>query len=250
MRGLREEIAASAARRFLEKRGFARALGVGLSLPETMERAHARHDQILHDVNAASNQNAGAGIKRAAAPPAGHGGGGGGGGKGGPPSLMSPMSALNQLLGAPVAGVSGAIEQGIKNRLTPKSFGEHKDPMHMMASSAMSSFGGALGAAGVDLIKDMAAKAMAAAGHAGDAAARTAILQQLKKTDPVLAQADDKVLMESFHTMSRFAPVLSTDKNMVRSFLRQAVMSGSGPDFTTVKLLADSERAVTGERGR
>jgi hypothetical protein len=96
----------------------------------------------------------------------------------------------------------------------------------------------------------MAQKAMAAAGSIGDQAARNAILQLLKTEDPVLSQADDKTLMEAFHTMCRVAPVLSTDKNAVRSFLRQAVTSGSGGvDFTTIKLLAESERAVTGKRG-
>jgi hypothetical protein len=80
----------------------------------------------------------------------------------------------------------------------------------------------------------------------GDASAREAIISNLKRTDSVLMNADDKTLMEAYHTMTRFAPVLSTDKNAVRSFLRQAVMSGSGPDYMSIKLLADSERAVTG----
>ena len=64
----------------------------------------------------------------------------------------------------------------------------------------------------------------------------------------MLSSADDATLMEAYHTMSRFAPVLSTDKNAVRSFLRQAVTSGSGPDFMSIKLVADAERAVTGPK--
>lgn len=127
-----------------------------------------------------------------------------------------------------------------------REFGEKKDPLHLGASSAIGAFGKEMGTTGANLLRDIANKAMEAVGQAGDASARQAILGELKRIDPVLADADDKILMESYHTMTRFAPVLSTDKNAVRSFLRQAVMSGTGPDFMSIKHLADSERAVTG----
>ena len=118
----------------------------------------------------------------------------------------------------------------------------------MMMGGAVASFGKEMGTSGANLLRDIANKAMEAIGHGGQVAARQAILGDLKRSDSVLAGADDKTLMESYHTMTRFAPVLSTDKNAVRSFLRQSVMSGSGPDFISIKLLADSERAVTGEK--
>lgn len=111
-------------------------------------------------------------------------------------------------------------------------------------------FGKEMGISGANLLRDIAAKAREAVGRPGDDAARKAIIDHLKKNDTVLANADDKTLMEAYHTMSRFAPVLSTDKNAVRSFLRQAVMSGAGPDYMSIKLLADSERAVTGEKDK
>ena len=165
-------------------------------------------------------------------------------------ALMAPVDAVGRLLASPLSGVSSAVEETIKKRLVPQEFGQKQDPLHIAGSALAKSFGSAVGTLGVDLLKDMASKAMAAAGSIGDQAARNAILQQLKRNDPVLSEADDKVLMESFHTMARFAPTLSTDKNAVRSFLRQAVMGGGGPDYTTIKLLAESERAVTGDRGK
>lgn len=261
MRGLREEIEKRAARMFLEKRGLASAVGVGLSLPETIGRAKARHDDALRGLNAAQGQRANGSLGKHAAqmtfPGFGQGIGGAMrqvGSTAGQDALSGFGKSVGGVAGLPLGilatGLGGALGDKLKGALTPKSFGEKKDPLHMMASSAASSFGGALGSLGVDLLKDMAAKAMSAAGSVGDDAARTAILRQLKSEDMVLSQADDKVLMEAFHTMTRFAPVLSTDKNMVRSFLRQSVMSGAGPDFTTVKLLADSERAVTGDKGK
>ena len=46
--------------------------------------------------------------------------------------------------------------------------------------------------------------------------------------------------------MKNFAPTLSTDKNAVKSFLRQAVQHDGGVDFMSIKGLADAEAAVTG----
>ena len=162
--------------------------------------------------------------------------------------------SVSDLFGAPAAGLATGIGQvagkGLDRLIFGREYGEKKDPMHMMGGAAMSSFGKGLGEMGADLLRDIASKAMSAAGNAGQQSARTAILHQLKTEDPVLSTADDTVLMDAYHTMSRFAPVLSTDKNAVRSFLRQAVMSGGGADFMSIKLLADSERAVTGDKER
>jgi hypothetical protein len=120
----------------------------------------------------------------------------------------------------------------------------------LIGTAVAAGFGKEMGVAGAGLLRDIAAKAREAIGRPSEDAARKAIIGELKKNDTVLANADDKTLLEAYHTMSRFAPVLSTDKNAVRSFLRQAVMSGAGPDFMSIKLLADSERAVTGDKDR
>ena len=158
------------------------------------------------------------------------------------------------LAGSPLqgvaSGISGGIGEAIKRKLLGREFGERRDPLHLGGTAAISSFGKEMGTTGANLLRDIASKAMEAVGHAGDEAARQAILGDLKRTDSILASADDNVLMEAYHTMSRFAPVLSTDKNAVRSFLRQAVMSGSGPDYMSIKLIADSERSVTGGKDK
>lgn len=78
--------------------------------------------------------------------------------------------------------------------------------------------------------------------------ARNFIFKTLKSEDPVLADTDDKTLLEAYHTMSRIAPNLSQDKNAVRSFLTQAATSGNGLDFTTIKGIADAELAVARAR--
>lgn len=162
---------------------------------------------------------------------------------------MGSLGALGGAAGGGVAqGISGGIGESIKRKLIGRDFGEKKDPFHLGATGAIGAFSKEIGTTGANLLRDIANKAMEAVGHAGDQSARDAIIGDLKRNDPVLAGADDTTLMEAYHTMSRFAPVLSTDKNAVRSFLRQAVTSGSGPDFMSIKLVADAERAVTGEK--
>jgi hypothetical protein len=160
------------------------------------------------------------------------------------------MGGLSQVGAAPLqgvaSGISGGIGESIKRMLLGREFGERKDPMHMGGSAAISAFGKEMGTTGANLLRDIANKAMESVSRAGDESARHAILGDLKQSDPVLSAADDRTLMEAYHTMARFAPTLSTDKNAVRSFLRQAVMSGSGPDYMSIKLIADSERSVTG----
>ena len=74
--------------------------------------------------------------------------------------------------------------------------------------------------------------------------ARHAIFEALKKEDPILNEADNKTLLEAYHTMSKVAPTLATDKNAVRSFLTQAVVSGGGLDYNTIKGIADAESSV------
>ncbi len=62
--------------------------------------------------------------------------------------------------------------------------------------------------------------------------------------DPILSDADPAILNQSFATMSRFAPTLASDPYAAQSFLREAVTSGGGINYNTIKLLAEAERAA------
>ncbi len=76
---------------------------------------------------------------------------------------------------------------------------------------------------------------------------RQSIFATLKREDETIGGADNKVLLEAYHTMSRFAPTLSTDKNAVKAFLRVAATSPEGGvDYNTIKTLAEAENAVQG----
>lgn len=256
-----ELVGQHAAERYAVKRGFVLPLVAGFAAGEAGQHGVGTYRKTRAQMDAATHQQLAPDVAKTAAP----------GGGGTPSAPFSPSASgmpmrtqmsdaaragagngLGSLAGVPAAGlasgISGVMGKGLDRLFFGREFGERKDPAHMMGSAAIGSFGKGLGDLGVQLLQDIASKAVAAVGNAGQNSARQAILQQLKTEDPVLSNADDRVLMEAYHTMSRFAPVLSTDKNAVRSFLRQAVMSGSGADFTTIKLLADSERAVTGEK--
>jgi hypothetical protein len=237
-------------RRHVEKRaGVVLPLSVGAMIPsivsKAMEHADSAERQMERGGDRLHRAYSGNEPKVASFPSfsrtLGNAGSGAAGALGG--GFMSGLGALGA---APLGGIASGISHMIERKLPGREFGEHKDPFHMGASKAIESFGSELGKSGVGLLRDMANKAMESVSHMGDASAREAIISNLKRTDSVLMNADDKTLMEAYHTMTRFAPVLSTDKNAVRSFLRQAVMSGSGPDYMSIKLLADSERAVTG----
>lgn len=253
--------ARAGATRFTQKRaGIALPLAVGAMLPGIAERAIERSRSTEQKLEGATGKP----FKTAALPlqlalpmaqlgqklgPMFNAAGGtaaSGGGKAVDAFGGGALKGLSAIGGAPGQGVAQGLSDMVQKRLFGQEIGQRHDALGLAGGSALKSFGAEIGKSSVGLLKDIAMKAMDAVGHAGDESARQAILGELKRNDSVLAQADDKLLMESYHTMQRFAPTLSTDKNAVRSFLRQAVMSGSGPDFMTIKHLADSERAVTG----
>lgn len=257
--GVREGV-----RRHVEKRaGVMLPLAVGAMIPgivhKAIERAHSTQRELDHATynpmkTAALPPQFALPLAQAMSPsgPIGRAGGAAasagkhvGGGL-----LGGMMGSLGAIGGAPGKGVATGLSDLVQRKLFGQQLGQRQDALGIAGGSAAKAFGAEIGKSSVGLLRDIANKAMEAMGHAGDQSARDAILGDLKRTDSVLAGADDATLMEAYHTMTRFAPVLSTDKNAVRSFLRQAVMSGSGPDYMSIKLLADSERAVTGGKER
>lgn len=76
---------------------------------------------------------------------------------------------------------------------------------------------------------------------------RRKLLQLVMKNDPVIAtyaHQNPGKLIAAYMTMRKFAPELSTDINVVTSFLRQAVLSGGVMDVNVIKTLAEAEAGV------
>lgn len=113
-----------------------------------------------------------------------------------------------------------------------------------IAAEYAKSLGKNLGSKTIDLLADVASKALGAPAHAMQAHAYAQIFNVLRKEDPLLAEADPKMLTDAYHTMVRFAPTLSTDKNAVKAFLRESVTYGTGPNHVAIKQLADAEQSV------
>jgi hypothetical protein len=101
--------------------------------------------------------------------------------------------------------------------------------------------------AGTSALVDLATKAFSGAKETlVDSPRRQALLAKLRKEDDIIKQAPMKKVLESYHSMARFAPSLSTDLNATKSFLREAVQHEGGLDFMSIKGLAEAETAVTG----
>lgn len=81
---------------------------------------------------------------------------------------------------------------------------------------------------------------------------REAIFDHLVKNDPIIAQYEASQpgsAARAFMTMSRFAPELSTDPNVVTSFLRETAQTGGTMNHVMVKQLAEAEAAIQSAKG-
>lgn len=112
------------------------------------------------------------------------------------------------------------------------------------AKSFIESASKSMGDKATSLLADMAAKVVGNMENQQHSKTRKLILEVLKKEDPIIAQATDKNLNEAYHTMAKYAPTLSTDKNAVKSFLRGAVQHEGGLDYNAIKGLAAAENEV------
>jgi len=145
-------------------------------------------------------------------------------------------------IGKPQAETTGYLvnrwfHPGLRGVLTRTKADEEiaKKMVGGLAERALDAMGDAFGSAQRTLKEKMV-----------DSPMRHAILNQLKKEDDIISMADNKATLEAYHTMKNVAPTLSTDKNAVKSFLREAVQHQGGVDYMTLKGLADAEAAVTG----
>jgi len=150
---------------------------------------------------------------------------------------------LSPLIGHGPFSVGEALSYTLSKKLFPLE--KRIKLPDIMAESAAKQFAGELG-------KNLAnVAAHGVSGLVGSALSSSgkAIIEQIKKTDPIIASADNKLLQSAYNTMASVAPTLSKDINAVRSFLREVAMSGTGPDYGTIKQLADAERTIKQSKG-
>lgn len=169
------------------------------------------------------------------------------------PGLIGPKGLLigGSLLGIGALGepVLSAAGQKIRKAIYPNVTDRVKADEEAVESFAKE-VGKQVGTKTVNLFADMLSKTVQAPVNMFQRRAQKSVFETLKNEDDVLAQADPQQLLESFHTMVRFAPTLATDKNAVKTFLRESALYGTGPNFVGIKQLADAESAVTGAKER
>lgn len=71
---------------------------------------------------------------------------------------------------------------------------------------------------------------------------RKAIIEDLRRTDPMLRNVSDEQLMEWYATIYHFAPKFSLDKAAVREVLDNFARFGK-VDVNTLKMLSETEKA-------
>ncbi len=161
--------------------------------------------------------------------------------------LVSPKGMLigGSLVGLGALGepALSRIGESIQRTLYPNII-EREELDEEAAKSFASETGKQVARGTVNLFADMLSKAVALPSKTMQSRAQKSIFTLLQQDDDVLSQADPQQLQETYHTMVRFAPTLATDKNAVRTFLRESVLYGTGPNHVAIKQLAEAEHAV------
>ena len=162
-----------------------------------------------------------------------------------PSWLGTPTVLGGSLFGAGSLAGPSLDEAGgrLRRVLFPSAVGR-ANVQEEAAKSFASSMGKQTGIAAVNLFSDLLSKAQEGISGFMKSRAGLSIFNELRKEDEEIAGADQSLLTDAYHTMVRFAPTLATDKNAVKTFLREAVLMGTGPNVVTIKQLADAERAV------
>lgn len=138
--------------------------------------------------------------------------------------------------------------------------GDENDPRHgdiawgrTLGSDIAGGFGKAIGQ---QTVGGIASFLGSVADHLRDkivlAPKREAIFDHLVKNDPIIAQYEASQpgsAARAYMTMSRFAPELSTDPNVVTSFLRETAQTGGTMNHVMVKQLAEAEAAIQSAKG-
>lgn len=124
---------------------------------------------------------------------------------------------------------------------------------HTIGADVTSGFGKAIGQ---QTVGGIASFLGSIADHLRDkivlAPKREAIFDHLVKNDPIIAQYEASQpgsAARAYMTMSRFAPELSTDPNVVTSFLRETAQTGGTMNHVMVKQLAEAEAAIQSAKG-
>jgi hypothetical protein len=160
-------------------------------------------------------------------------------------SLLAPIGSITGLSSKDEKSLGGAIPYLIAKKFVPIT-ARVRLPDTVLQSAAQS-FGATLGKS---LAETMSSPLSLLAGMGQTlVGSSNAIIDQLRKIDDIIGKADKNLLVEAYETMKKVAPTLAKDINAVRSYLREVAMAGTGPDYNTIKQLADAEKTIMAAKG-
>lgn len=146
------------------------------------------------------------------------------------------------LLGPTLSGVGHKLRQKVFPNTREDSLKEEG------IQAYVKSLGSQLGQSSANVVQDALTKGLGGLVGLQKMHTQGGVFSALQKSDPVLAKANKTDLKDAYKTLVRFAPTIATDKNAVRSFLRESVLYGSGPNIMTIKQVAEAERATHPDR--
>ena len=166
---------------------------------------------------------------------------------------------LGSMIASPMTGVAKGVESALSapgttygyrlNKMMNSGFKGLMDRIEapdIAAKKFIESASGRMAENATSLLADMTSKAVSGLTDAMvDAPARKALMNQLRDEDEIIGQMPEQQILDAYHSISKFAPTLSKDKNAVRSALRMAAQSEGGLSYHTIKGLADAEASVT-----
>lgn len=169
------------------------------------------------------------------------------------PMMLAAFGGANPLSNLAASTGTMGIQQGLRDPLSTWSHRLNRQvnplPYRIKADELISerlvgdlTSSAAKGITG--LLSDIVSKGRQLSKDNEMSAQRRMIFNALREEDHILSEAPEEVLREAYHTMSRFAPGLSTDKNAVKSFLRTAAMSEGGLDYRMIQGIAEAETSL------
>ena len=165
------------------------------------------------------------------------------------------IEALGQALGGVgnLVGPSADVMGTRANRyfLGPKGVMDAARMPENVLESGSKSFGGQLGKDLGEGVTSLVKGIMSSPKNLViDSHKRKSILEQLRNEDPLIKKIPMKQALEAYHTMVEASPILSKDKNAVKSYLRSVAMAPEGGvDWNTIKGLADTESSLRKAKG-
>lgn len=154
--------------------------------------------------------------------------------------LLGGAAALDGLTDS---GYADSLGYNLNKKLSPLSDRIKLDEL------VASSYAQQLAKNVANMSANVVAQTGVAAGAIPGALRRTNMAEQVLEQDEMLRNAtpaEKQRALQSYESMSRYAPDVATDPIAAANFMRESVVSGNGPDYATIGALGQAQKNVAG----